>query len=277
MTDLDNDLACCLLATAERAARAAGAAHLGCRQAPLAVDRLMAHDVKLEADRRSEAAALEIIRADWPQAPIFSEEAGEIAGTGEFYWLLDPLDGTMNYFCGQHHFCACVAVYRCPTLDDLDSAEPLTRLGRPVAGAVFAPVYGEMFLGLAGQGATLNGRPLRAASDTDLAQAVIGTSFGSHEATMQHMEKIISRLLRVTRKLRIQGSCGLDLAQIAAGRLGGLFQCQVRAWDFAAARIIIEEAGGKIAAVETAPTRWNVLGAAPGLFAQLRAIAFGTF
>jgi fructose-1,6-bisphosphatase/inositol monophosphatase family enzyme len=232
------------------------------------VDKLYAHDVKLEADRLSEQAAFAVIRSYLPDAPIMSEETGIVEGQGDFVWIVDPLDGTMNYFHRQHHFCACVACYRRGD----SSATGLEALGKPVAGAVYAASYDELFCSKTGGKPTLNGEEIRVAEVDNLADAIVTTSFGSKPEVMDRMERIVHNLLRKTRKIRIQGSCGLDICAVAAGRLSALYQADVRCWDFAAARVVLEAAGGKLDAVEVAPNRWNVLACAPGIFEEMKKI-----
>lgn len=255
-----------LLDIAVCAARAAGRIQLDCRNRTLAVDRFEAHDIKLEADRLSEEAILETIRRDMPDAHILTEEGGQIDGAGDYVWIIDPLDGTMNYYHGQHHFCTCVACYR--RVPDAAN-DGIARLGEPVVGVVFAAAYNELFVGLPGKPSTCNGRPLRASSVTDLSDALVTTSLGSKPAVMERMGRVLTRLAGATRKIRIQGSCGLDICNVAAGRLSALYQPAVRCWDFAAARIIIEGAGGVLHAEESAPDRWDVLASAPGIFNPL--------
>lgn len=261
---------CDIQTLALRAAKAAGAVLLECRQKALVVDRLFAHDVKLEADRLSEDAILRVIREAMPDAFVMTEESGELPGTSEYVWIIDPLDGTMNYYHGQHHFCTCVACYRrmdsCPVVG-------LARLGTPVAGVVYAPAYDELFsCQPTGGSASCNDHPVCVSGVRELADAIVTTSFASKPEVMARMEGVVHELVRRTRKVRIQGSCGLDICGVAAGRLSALYQSDVRCWDFAAARVILEEAGGKLEALEVAPNRWNVLACAPGIFTEMQAL-----
>ena len=257
-----------ILDLARKAALAAGAVQLECRENLLAVDCLYAHDIKLEADRLSENAIVDAVRAQMPDAAFMAEESGEIDGSGEYVWIIDPLDGTMNYYHGQHHFCTCVACYR--RIED--SSKGLARLGSPVAGVVYAPAYDEFFTSLPDGKATCNEKLIRTSALTELADAIVTTSFASKPEVMARMEGVVHELVRRTRKVRIQGSCGLDICGVAAGRLSALYQSDVRCWDFAAARVILEAAGGCFEALEVAPNRWNVLACAPGIFSEMQAL-----
>jgi len=238
-------------------------AHVG--HAP-AVDRLHAHDIKLETDRLSEIAIVDTVRAAFPGHRIHAEEGGELPGEDDCVWLVDPLDGTMNYAQGFHYFCSCIACYRRPA--GLP-ATGLAGLGEPLVGVVHAPALDQLFVGVAGRSATLNGQPLRIAPALSLADAVVGVSLGSEEKTMARMLSVVASLLRRCRKLRLFGACGLDVANVAAGRLSALVQRQVRCWDFAAARVILEAAGGVVDALAIGPDRWDVLACVPDLHAPL--------
>lgn len=255
-----------ILALAHKAARAAGRVQLECRQHTLTVDRTFAHDIKLEADRLSEEAIFRTISDDMPDAAFMAEESGEIAGDGGYVWIIDPLDGTMNYYHGQHHFCTCVACYSRPA----ESADTgIDSLGTPVAGVVYAPSYDEMFSGRPDESATCNGQKILASPVDKLEDSLVATSFGSKPEVMARMEGIVHELIHRTRKVRLQGCCGLDICNVAAGKLSALYQSDIRSWDFAAARVILENAGGKIKIWNTGPNRWNVLAAAPGIFSEL--------
>lgn len=252
-----------------RAAKAAGTVQLEARGKVLNVDRHLDHDIKLEVDRLSEAAALEEIRRLMPEAPIRTEEGGEISGTGQYVWIIDPLDGTMNYFYGQHHYCSCIACYR--LLEDLPQ-QGLGSLGVPVAGAVYAAGYDELFLAGENLRAECNGKSIHVSAVDALKDAIITTSFASREPAMSRMKNLINDLVYRCKKLRIQGSCGLDICAVASGRLSALYQSDVRCWDFAASRTILESVGGKIFAEQTDVNRWDVLACAPGIYEELKAL-----
>lgn len=269
LVSVTSPTSCDIQNIAMRAAITAGDVLLGCRQLDLVVDRQYAHDIKLEADRLSEEAILRVIRSVMPDASIMAEESGESLNEGEYVWIIDPLDGTLNYYHRQHHFCICVACYRKNTLPEETDVD---RLGTPVAGVVYAPSYKEIFTTTKEAVATCNGQPIRTSDVTDLSKAIVTTSFASRSETTERMEGVIHELVKYTQKVRIQGSCGLDICGVAAGRLSALYQSDVRSWDFAAARIILEAAGGKMEAVETAPGRWNILACAPGIFAELQSL-----
>ena len=175
----------------------------------------------------------------------------------------------MNYFHRIPYFCVSVACYhrrRAPLSTDEIA------LGTPLAGVIFAPATGEMFVGAAGQGATRNGVPIYPGRESSLKDTVIAMSFGSDAQVMARMEAINRKLVRSVRKVRIFGATGLDLVSVASGRTSGLVQGAVRTWDFAAARIILEQAGGRFSARKVDEDRWEIVAAAPGVFQELEAL-----
>lgn len=249
------------------AARAAGEVLMAAFGKPQAVDDRPAHDLKLAADRRSEAAALAILQAHFPDHAIVSEETGLLNPGAEFRWYLDPLDGTVNYFMGQPYFCTCLACYHAPPQAGRQSSDPL---GRPVSGVVLAPALNRCFEALPGGPALCNGRPVRPSPEKRLAEAVIGFSYGSDPDTMQRMMPVARVLAQRARKVRIFGATGLDLAHVACGGLSGLVQGKVRVWDFAAAKVIVEAAGGYCRAEPIGKGAWRLTAAAPGIALKLR-------
>jgi myo-inositol-1(or 4)-monophosphatase len=145
-------------------------------------------------------------------------------------------------------------------------------MGLPLVGVVYAPLVDELFLGVAGETATCNGEVISAGRESDLDDAVISISFGSTEAAMQRMEKLSSLLVRRVRKIRILGSTGLDIVNIARGRLSALLQARINIWDFAAARIVLEQSGGRFDAKQVSDGKWEILASAPGIYNFLKQI-----
>lgn len=254
---------------AMEAARASGRVLMAGFGQPQTVEDRSEHDLKLAADNRGEAAALAILQARFPDHEIVSEEKSVLNRGARFRWYLDPLDGTVNYFLGQPYFCTCLACYHTPPETGLKRPDPL---GQPVAGVVYAPALNKCFEAVSGGPALCNGRPIRTGLETRLSDAVIGFSFGSHSDTMQRMITVAALLVKRARKVRIFGATGLDLAHVASGRLSGLVQERVRVWDFAAARIILEAAGGYFRLEENSGESWRITAAVPGIAAELQDI-----
>ena len=251
-----------MLAVAIDAAKEAGKIHLELLDSEHPIDHAFKHDIKLRADRLSENRILQIIRTNFGNVPIIAEESGEAEAEGDCVWIIDPLDGTMNFFYGIRYFCTCIACYR------RTGNSP----GEPLFGVIYAAASDEMFIGVRGHGATLNGNPIRIGEYDGLANSIVAINYGNDELAMQRMERITHELLRRTRKVRVLGSCGLDLASVACGRLSALIQHGVKIWDFAAGRVIVEEAGGAFWTNELVHPQWELIATAPSLMPDFRGI-----
>jgi fructose-1,6-bisphosphatase/inositol monophosphatase family enzyme len=297
--------------TAIAAARAAGEiqkAHFG---TILNVDESTRRDVKLEVDRLCEQAIVETIRKDWPDHAILTEEAGRIGGSafpigkhlerpsrsqfgrlgqtaippssagggeGEHLWLIDPLDGTVNFFHGLPYFCASVACYRqtARRKEPLILPRWLEALGEPLVGVVYAPPTDELFVAEPGRGATRNDQPIRASSTTDLCEAIAAIGFGSRPGSQEHYIEQCARLAPRLRKLRTLGAAAYDLCNVACGRLTAFYEMRLWSWDIAAAAVVLREAGAVLDAIELEPDCWNVIAAAPGVYEEFRDLARGS-
>jgi fructose-1,6-bisphosphatase/inositol monophosphatase family enzyme len=250
--------------------------HFG-KDAPIVLDNLD-HDLKIETDQTSEAAICKTIQRQFPKHAIVSEECGLKKGPSEFTWIIDPLDGTVNYFFDLPFFCTCVACYHTP-LQNSNLCESPNSLAlynsRPLVGVVYAPYFDWMFCAASGQGATWNGLPLRNQQELSLKDAVVGISFGSRESVIAQMETVTARLLRQAKKIRMFGATGLDLAQVAKGAISGLVQLHVNLWDFAAARLILAESGVAFEARPNSLNGWQILAAPHSLFESLKSIVDG--
>ncbi len=238
------------LQLAETVAREAGKILLETRrQGDIKVDSRELHDVKLAADKASEDLIINKLREERPEDGIISEECGASETQKEGIWIIDPLDGTVNFSHGHPHFCVSIA---------------WCRRGEVQAGVVYDPVREELFSALRDGGAYCNGEPIDAAATNRLEQAMLAVGFGNlpGQESLRQMEKLSERV----QKLRISGSAALDLAYVACGRLDGYCETRIFVWDLAAGLLIAREAGaigymwpgGK-------PWRRGCLAAAPGL------------
>jgi fructose-1,6-bisphosphatase/inositol monophosphatase family enzyme len=205
------------------------------------------------------------IREQFPEHAILSEESGAREGTGGYTWVIDPLDGTVNFWYGLPFFCVSIACYRTSGRPSGQEGISAGLPGAPVAGVVFLPFSQELFVGVPGRGAFLNGRPIRASRSGDLSETVVTVSFGKTPEAMRCMTRRLDALLPKVRKARCLGAAAAELAYVAAGFLGGLMYEGIKLWDFAAGRIILEEAGGFFEASETGPDLWRVTAGAAGL------------
>ena len=249
--------------TAVTAARAAGAIQKAHHGTLLEVDRCDRHDVKLRVDRLCERAICERIHADFPDHAILTEEAGMLDAPGEYLWIIDPLDGTVNFFYGIPHFCAAVACYR-------RGAGGEEVLAQPVVGAVYAAPTDELFVAEIGGGATCNGRPIHASDVADLRESMVCTGFGTRDDVGGAFMRQCAELAEKVRKVRCMGAACYDMCNVAAGRLSGYFQADLRTWDLAAPLVILREAGAVYDTWAGHSGAWDVLASAPGIHDELR-------
>jgi myo-inositol-1(or 4)-monophosphatase len=205
-------------------------------------------DLVSDADRDAERMLVERIRKERPDDGLLSEEGAAANSTTGLTWVIDPLDGTVNFLFGIPVWAVSVAV------QDDEGA---------VAGVVFNPNASETFAAARGAGATLNEREIKVSDRRDLATALIGTGFSYDPAARTVQAEIVRRALPVVRDIRRAGSAALDLSSVACGRLDGLYEAPLEPWDKAAGLLILSEAGGRW--TEMAPP---VEGMSPGLIAS---------
>jgi myo-inositol-1(or 4)-monophosphatase len=226
-----------IIATAKSAARAAGTLILSEFAAPRRVDAAEAHDIKLALDRESQALITDTILSAFPDHAILGEEGTAGTAGSEWEWIVDPIDGTVNYFYGIPHFCISIAA---------------RRGGAIVAGVILDPVRNECWEATADGPALLNGLPCSVSDRTRLADAVVTIGFAKSDATIAAGLPLLGKLVHRVRKCRMLGSAALDLAYVACGRLDAYIESAVGLWDVAAGKIIVERAGGRIELIESA-------------------------
>jgi myo-inositol-1(or 4)-monophosphatase len=222
-------------------------------------------DVVTEMDRRSEELIRARILAARPSDAILGEEGGLIgnAGHAPVLWVIDPLDGTVNYLYGLHDWAVSIA------------AEVGGAAGkRIVAGAVYVPARGELFSAHLGDGAVLEsaaGRTeLRATPGVPLERALIGTGFGYLAGRRQVQGEVLAALLPRIRDIRRIGVASVDLCAVAAGRLDGFYERGLNYWDWAAGALIAAEAGAIVGGLHGKPVSPSMaVAAGPGLFGPL--------
>lgn len=212
-------------------------------------------DVVTEFDRATEAAIVATIRELRPGDGIVGEEGAALDSTNGVWWFIDPIDGTTNFVYDLPAWSCSVAV-----------AQHRDGHDEMLAGAVFAPALGEMFAAALGHGATLNGRPIRAARETDLSLALVATGFSyradAREAQVDELRALIGRV----RDIRRFGSAAIDLCFVAAGRLDAYYERHLNSWDAAAGELIAREAGATTSDFAGGPPRpAELLAAAPGI------------
>jgi myo-inositol-1(or 4)-monophosphatase len=245
-----------LLGLAVRAAHAAGDLARDGRESAMDVQtKSSSVDVVTLMDTAAEALITRTLLAARPDDAILGEEGADVAGTTGVRWVVDPIDGTVNY------------LYRIPAWSVSIAAEVD---GQAVAGAVYNPLSNETFTATLGGGAFCNGRPLQCSTETSLAQTLLATGFGYDSARRARQGALIAQVLPKVRDIRRFGSCALDLSALAAGRIDAYFERGLNPWDFAAGALIAREAGVRIEGLDGAPASPELLIAAPPtLFATL--------
>lgn len=188
-------------------------------------------DLVSAADERAEQAVVAYLRSRRPHDGLVAEEGSAGESTTGFHWLVDPLDGTINYLYGIPHWCVSVACA------DAEGA---------MAGAVLDPIRGELFTAARGAGAHLGGRPIAVTSVADPAAALIATGFSYEARERAAQAAIVARVAGSVRDIRRAGSAALDLAWVASGRLDAYFEVSRSAWDTAAGALLVREAGGEV-------------------------------
>jgi myo-inositol-1(or 4)-monophosphatase len=207
-----------------------------------------ATDMVSAADRDAEAVIQAGLRDARPEDGLLAEEGGREPATSGRRWIVDPLDGTTNFLYGIPQWAVSIAL-------------------EGSVGVVFDPVREELFAAVRGEGATLNGEPLRIGAPAPLQSALIATGFGYDPERRGKQGQALGRVVPHVRDIRRAGAAALDLCWLAAGRLDAYYERGLQAWDWAAARIIVEEAGGAVADLDPEPH--GLAAAHPSLLPEL--------
>jgi myo-inositol-1(or 4)-monophosphatase len=219
-----------LRALAESVAREAGALLRDAFRSPdlRVTAKSTPTDLVSEADHNAERLIRERIGGARPDDGILGEEGGDVAGSSGVRWVVDPLDGTVNFLFGIPQWAVSIAAE-----DDRGA----------LVGVVYDPVRDELFSAERDGAATLDGRPITASTKTDMATALVGTGFGYDAEVRRAQSAIAARLLPEVRDLRRFGAAAIDLAWTACGRLDAYYEHGLNAWDLAAGGLICERAG----------------------------------
>jgi len=238
------------LKVAQQAALISGAYLLKNASKPKAIDVKKAHDLKLSIDRFSEKRIVQYLKKNSPFS-ILSEEAGTIKGKQEEYnWVVDPLDGTINYF-HQIPF-SCVSIALC-------------RGEIPVLGVIYDFTRDELFTGVENKGAYLNGRPIKVSQTKFKKQAILTTGFPGQTSLSAENLSTFCQYVKTYQKVRLLGSAALSMAYLAAGRVDAYSEKDIMLWDVAAGIIIVKAAGGHYTIKPTKKTYQYLVSAHNGI------------
>jgi myo-inositol-1(or 4)-monophosphatase len=219
-------------------------------------------DIVTAADRAAEDLIRGRLAALRPDDGFLGEESGGSAGTSGLTWVVDPIDGTANYLYDLPNWSVSIAVVE---------GEPDPATWRALAGAVNAPMLGEVYTASAGGGAYVGGRQLHVREPVPLDRALVATGFHYTQEIRTNQARVAQPLLARVRDLRRAGGAAIDLAYVAAGRLDAYFEQGLNPWDQAAGALLVREAGGIVRGLHEEPaTRRMVLAGQADVVAELR-------
>ena len=195
------------------------------------VDEATHHDIKLALDKESQDLITGILLGARPGDALYGEEG--IAGNqdSDRQWIVDPIDGTVNFFYGIPHFCVSIA---------------LRVAGEIVVGVIHDPMVGETWTVEKGSPAMLNGKPISASKRETLGESILYVGCGKDEDALRTGIERFRKASLKARKMRMMGSAALGMAYIASGRLDGYIESRISLWDIAAGKLLVEAAGGKV-------------------------------
>jgi myo-inositol-1(or 4)-monophosphatase len=205
------------------------------------VDAADAHDIKLDLDVRSQSMIQRRLLKAFPDITLLGEE-GEPTGThGALRWVVDPIDGTVNYCHGIPHACVCIALQK----RSRSRSAKLDQGYRTILGVVYDPFLDELWTAVDGGPALLNGRRIRVSSTGHLREGMVAMGFGKNAATVRQSLKLFATLSVKAQKVRNMGSAGLATVYVACGRFDAYIEKRISLWDVAAAGFVLERAGGE--------------------------------
>lgn len=219
----------CVLKTA----REAGQLFLSQWRKPKTINEIKQHDIKLQLDVDTQELIATRLLAAYPEIALLGEEGSQENDASPYRWIVDPIDGTVNFAFDIPHACVSIALQR-------RQADGY----RTILGVIHDPFCDESWSATSHDAPRLNGVEFRASDRTALSQCVVSIGFSKMQANLTTAMEAMMKLTRQVRKVRIMGSAALDLAYVACGRMDAYLEAGVRLWDIAAGGFILERAGG---------------------------------
>jgi myo-inositol-1(or 4)-monophosphatase len=219
------------LEVAIESAREAGKIQLALSKSELKFEMKDPRDILAEGDLKSEKIILGAIRKNFPGHDIWSEEAGKSLSDSEYLWLIDPIDGTINFARGLEDYCVSIG---------------LQHKGKIIMGMIYQPVTGKLYTAEKGHGSFLNGNKIHVSKETEIINTLIATDNTSKNEKQLTNFQLLQKISTQFRQIRIYGSVAIHLVKIAEGKLDIYFKNGFNYWDCAAALLILEEAGGSV-------------------------------
>jgi myo-inositol-1(or 4)-monophosphatase len=212
----------------------------------LVVDETTHHDIKLALDKESQQLIEDILLGTRPGDALYGEEGLGGNQDSDRQWIVDPIDGTVNYFYGIPHFCVSIA---------------LRVAGEVVVGVIHDPIIGETWTIEKGGVPMLDGQPISVSKRTKLEECALFVGCGKDEEALRTGLERFRKASMKARKMRMMGSAALGMAYIASGRLDGYIESRISLWDIAAGKLLVEAAGGKVELepVQDCPDAWAIV------------------
>ncbi|MDD3419863.1 MAG: inositol monophosphatase family protein [Candidatus Gastranaerophilales bacterium] len=236
-----------LLKTAIKAAKEAGKIQLEYMHKKLDIQtKASEFDLVTQADKIAEAKIIDIISKKFPTHSFLAEESGQATKESEYLWVIDPIDGTVNYTHRFPQFCCSIGLYKD---------------GKPYLGVVYDPCKKELFRAIKNQGAFLNDKKISTSNTDSLTRSLLATGFPAlKDELLERNLNYFKQFLGKCQAIRRPGSAALDLCYVACGRLDGFWELGLSPWDTAAGALIVEEAGGQVTNLNTEDFDFNIKG-----------------
>lgn len=255
MTDAAGPLLALAVDVAQEAGRLVRERRDAVERMSVAATKTTPTDVVTESDTASEALIRDRLLAARPDDGLVGEEGSSVTGRSGIDWVVDPIDGTVNYLYGIPLYAVSIAA---------------VADGRALAGVVHNPASGETWTATLGGGAALGGRPVRESGCDRLDRALVATGFGYDPRRRAHQAHVLRHVITHVRDIRRPGTASLDLCAVATGRVDAYYERGLKPWDLAAGGLIAEEAGVVVAGLRGAlPGEELVIAAGPALFSDL--------
>lgn len=229
-------------AAAVRAAKSVGTLMRSQLHASKRANSVTQHDIKLELDVRCQGIIERALRRSFPQVALLGEEGISGNAEAEYRWVVDPIDGTVNFAYGIPHACVSIALQRRAQAPEIAEFEDGYQT---LVGVVYEPFCDELWTAICGQAAKLNGKRIRVSARRRIGEAIVSIGFAKTHENLEATLPCFIDLAHHVRKLRIMGSAALDLAYVATGRFDAYIERGIRLWDIAAGGLIVQCAGGE--------------------------------
>jgi myo-inositol-1(or 4)-monophosphatase len=232
------------------AARAAGKIMWDNWNAPKRVEQQHAHDIKLELDVRCQTTIEAILRRAFPDIPLLGEEGCSGDVNAEYRWVVDPIDGTVNFYFGMPHAAVSIALQerRKTEKGKKDTLAPIAPQSsyQALVGVIYGPFTDELWTVTRGGKTKLNGRAVTVSRRAHVSDAIIAMGFSKSRENLERSIPHLNRIARRAKKIRIMGSAALELAYVASGRLDAYIERTINIWDIAAGGLMVECSGGEM-------------------------------